>query len=135
MFKLDERIENSTVQLGMMGISRVLLSKDANYPWVLLIPEIEGATEMHELTQEQQQDVTKAMTFVSTILKDYFKADKMNVANLGNIVSQLHIHVVARFEGDLAWPDPIWGHSPAKEYEQQKFETLCKDLKTVLKLN
>ena len=135
MFKLDERIESSTVELGKMGISRVLLSKDANYPWVLLIPEIEGATEVHELSEEQQQDVTKSMTFVSTKMKEHFKADKMNVANIGNIVSQLHIHVVARFEGDLAWPDPIWGHSPATAYEPQKFEDLCKNLKEVLELN
>lgn len=134
MFELNATIANDTVELGKIGISRVLLLKDSNYPWVMLVPEVANLTELHQLEESQLQDVMNSVSFVSKKMKDFYNADKMNIANIGNIVSQLHIHVVARFEGDKAWPGPIWGHSPWELYSPEKLEETKLQLQELLNL-
>jgi diadenosine tetraphosphate (Ap4A) HIT family hydrolase len=134
MFKLDERIANDTVELGKIDFIKVLLSKDSNYPWVILVPEAENATEIHHLDTDQQTKLIKTIADISKILEENFKADKINVGALGNVVSQLHIHIVVRYKQDIAWPNPIWGKHPVQQYNQQDLALMQQGLKQILNL-
>jgi diadenosine tetraphosphate (Ap4A) HIT family hydrolase len=134
MFQLDERLQNDTVELGSIGINKILLANDSQYPWIILVPQIENVSELYHLNAEQQQETLQTISFIGQKMEEHFKADKMNIANIGNIVKQLHIHIVARFEKDLAWPAPIWGKAPMKRYEKSELEELCSTLQSVLNL-
>ena len=117
-FELDSQLASDTVELGQLGLSRVLLMKDANYPWVILVPERPAITELYELAEVDQLKLIGEITALSQGMKQIFSADKMNVANLGNMVPQLHIHIIARFRNDPAWPGPVWGAVERKAYEE-----------------
>jgi diadenosine tetraphosphate (Ap4A) HIT family hydrolase len=116
-FKLDERLASDSSYVCSLGISQVRLSNDSRYPWLILIPEVDKIFEVDELSIEQQLDVLAASNKVSRALKQCFKPHKLNIACLGNIVKQLHIHHVARFEYDETWPSPIWGQGVSVVYE------------------
>ena len=117
-FELDAQLANDTVELGQLGLSRVLLMKDANYPWIILVPERLAITELYELDEDDQLTLMSEITALTQGMKQIFSADKMNVANLGNMVPQLHIHLIARFKNDPAWPGPVWGAVERKAYEE-----------------
>lgn len=134
MFKLDARLENDTIELGNIEFIKVLMSKDSNYPWLILVPEIANATELFDLDAQQQQLLMQTITKISKDMQVEFSADKINVGALGNVVKQLHIHIVARFETDIAWPGPIWGQHPAKPYTQEQLETQINKMKEMLGL-
>lgn len=134
MFKLDDRLENDTIELGNIEFIKVLMSKDSNYPWLILVPEIADATELFDLDAQQQQLLMQTITKISKDMQVEFSADKINVGALGNVVKQLHIHIVARFETDIAWPGPIWGQHPAKPYTQEQLETQINKMKEMLGL-
>lgn len=134
MFKLDDRLANDTIELGSIGFNKVLLSKDSNYPWIILVPSINDLTEIHELTEDKQIELMQTITKLSAKLKETFGADKINVGALGNVVKQLHIHIVVRYEEDIAWPGPIWGKHPSKAYAQEDLTILAAGLKSVLEL-
>lgn len=131
MFTLDPRLEQDTLHLGEFPLSRVLLMNDARYPWVILVPRVVGLTECFQLNQSDQKQLTKESNFVAQSLKELVQADKMNVAALGNVVSQLHIHHVARYQADETWPAPIWGKGDAIPYTEQEREAICEQLKTI----
>ena len=134
MFELHPQLAADTVVLGRLPLSLVLLVKDANYPWVILVPEREDITEIHQLeTQDQQQLMTESCD-VSKALQGHFSGDKMNVAALGNMVPQLHLHHVVRYKTDGAWPGPIWGVQPAKGYSGAALQSLQGELKELLGL-
>jgi len=116
MVELHPQLQKDTVHLVRLELSDVYLQTDANYPWLVLVPQLEGAREIHKLSPEDQQQLMKEISFVSERLEALTGADKMNVAMLGNMVPQLHIHIVARFIGDPAWPGPIWGIVERKPY-------------------
>ena len=134
MFKLDARLENDTIELGNIEFIKVLMSKDSNYPWLILVPEIADATELFDLDAQQQQLLMQTITKISKDMQVEFSADKINVGALGNVVKQLHIHIVARFETDIAWPGPIWGQHPATPYHEQDLAILAQGLKQVLEI-
>ena len=134
MFKLDARLENDTIELGKIEFIKVLMSKDSNYPWLILVPEIADATELFDLDAQQQQLLMQTITKISKDMQVEFSADKINVGALGNVVKQLHIHIVARFETDIAWPGPIWGQHPAKPYTQEQLEAQINKMKEMLGL-
>ena len=134
MFKLDARLENDTIELGNIEFIKVLMSKDSNYPWLILVPEIADATELFDLDAQQQQLLMQTITKISKDMQVEFSADKINVGALGNVVKQLHIHIVARFETDIAWPGPIWGQHPAKPYTQDQLENQINKMKEMLGL-
>lgn len=117
-FELDSQLASDTVELGLLGLSRVLLMKDANYPWIILVPERPAITELYELDEGDQLTLMREIAMLSQGMKQVFSADKMNVANLGNMVPQLHIHLIARFKNDPAWPGPMWGAVERKPYEE-----------------
>ena len=129
-FELDKRLANSSVLIAQADFIQIRLSKDARYPWVLLVPEINDISEMYELSQEQQYKVLAVSNLVSKALTEVFSPDKLNIAAIGNIVKQLHIHHVARFEYDEAWPAPIWGLGEEKAYAPEIFServaSICK---------
>ncbi len=98
--------------LGRLGLSWVLLMDDMRYPWFVLVPDTDGVTEWHELPVEQQQALLLECLQLAEPLKPVLGADKVNIAALGNVVPQLHVHVVFRCQDDPAWPGPVWGHGP-----------------------
>ncbi|WP_434154475.1 HIT domain-containing protein [Pseudomonas sp. JZ134] len=131
MFDLDERLGADTVEVSDLPLCKLLLMKDANYPWLILVPRRSNISEVFELSLEDQMQLMKESSYVAQRLKDYTQAAKINVATLGNIVKQLHIHIVARFEEDLAWPGPVWGKRPAKAYSESELEKCLNDLKSL----
>lgn len=131
MFDLDERLGADTVEVSDLPLCKLLLMKDANYPWLILVPRRSNISEVFELSLEDQIQLMREASHVAQRLKDYTYAAKINVATLGNIVKQLHIHVVARFEEDLAWPGPVWGKGPAKAYSESELEKCLSDLKSL----
>lgn len=131
-FVLDPQLETSTVVVGHFPLSLVLLSKDANYPWCLLVPKRSDLTEMHHLTDDDRKQFAHESGYLSEVMVSLFAPDKMNMAALGNQVPQLHIHHVARFKDDAAWPNPIWGQVAAKEYEQDELQSRVSRLRSAL---
>lgn len=126
MFQLHPRLAADTFHLGDFPLCRVLLMNDAQYPWLVLVPRRADLREVHELTEADQQQLLRESSWVSRQLNEALQAEKMNVANLGNVVSQLHWHVVARFVDDPAWPAPIWGRNPVVPYtDEERRETLA----------
>ena len=116
MFKLDERLFKDTVVLGDFTLCRVLLMNDSRYPWLILVPRRAGISELFELKMAEQQQLWQETSHVGQVLKDVFQADKINIATLGNVVKQLHMHVVVRMQDDAAWPAPVWGNGAAQAY-------------------
>lgn len=118
MFQLHSRLASDSVLIGEFDLSLVLLSKDANYPWVILVPKCEGISEIHHLTVDDQHQLMLESCRTAKAMVALFAPDKMNVASLGNLVPQLHVHHVARYQQDCAWPGPVWGAKPAQAYSE-----------------
>src|SRR5690554_57936 len=116
MFKLDERLLKDTVALGDLALCRVLLMNDSRYPWLILVPRCADMSEVFQLSAAEQQQLWQETSHVGQVLKDVFQADKINIATLGNVVKQLHMHVVVRMQDDAAWPAPVWGNGAARAY-------------------
>jgi len=119
MFQLDPRLESSTLLLGAFPLSLLLLSKDANYPWCILVPQREDVREIYQLNETDRRQLLDESCLVAETLNKLFAADKINVAAIGNMVPQLHLHHVVRFKTDAAWPGPVWGAVAAEPYAQQ----------------
>ncbi|MFZ1414760.1 MAG: HIT family protein [Defluviicoccus sp.] len=132
MFELDPRLRQDTIPLGGLVLSRLLLMNDATFPWLILVPAEPDIREIHELAQAQQMQLMAEITAISGLMAEIFKPDKINVAALGNVVPQLHVHVIARFRSDAAWPDPVWGRVPAKPYEKGDAERLLDAIRSRL---
>lgn len=118
MFKLHPVLEADSFWVGRFGLSQVRLINDANYPWVLLVPEREDVTEIHQLSPADRALLIEESALVSGKLAALFHADKMNVAAIGNVVPQLHVHHVVRYKTDPAWPAPVWGRLPPRPYSE-----------------
>jgi len=116
MFQLDARLAQDTTPVTSFALSRVLLMNDARYPWLILVPARDGLSELHDLNASDQALLNDESIRVSRAMTELFTPEKINVGALGNIVRQLHIHIVARRTDDPAWPGPVWGHSPAVPY-------------------
>ena len=108
MFQLDERFKN-LLSIGELPGSLAFLFPDSDNPWCVLIPPVENVREIHQLNEERQVLLLKDITRVSQFMEKEFLPTKINVGVLGNIVPQLHVHIICRFENDRAWPGPIWG--------------------------
>jgi diadenosine tetraphosphate (Ap4A) HIT family hydrolase len=132
VFDLDPRLQEDTYVLGDFPLCRLLLSKDANYPWFILVPRRADISELFQLDDNDKQQLWEETTALAETLKDSFAADKMNVATLGNVVAQLHMHVIVRRRNDPAWPAPVWGNKPATAYTVEQLVEIRKRLATVL---
>src|SRR5688500_4476024 len=115
-FVLDARLEADTFAICRLELSRLLQMNDARHPWVMLVPEKVDAVELVDLSAEELHRLADEIRTVSLAMRELFHPDKLNVAALGNVVPQLHVHVVARFHDDAHWPRPVWGNSPAPPY-------------------
>jgi len=128
MIQLHPQLEKDCIILGEFSLCSLLLLNDANYPWFILLPNREGITEIYQLAEkDQQQLLTESMLFCSC-LKQVFKPDKLNIAALGNVVPQLHIHHIVRYTTDACWPAPVWGAVSATPYNNMQLENIKKQL-------
>jgi len=122
-FKIDPRLEADSFHISTVDGCQVRLMNDARYPWILLIPEAPNASELFDLPPSQADKVMALATRLGEQMKNKFSADKVNIAALGNVVKQLHIHIIARYENDQAWPNPVWGigtASPLTDEDKHK---------------
>ncbi|MDP3844948.1 MAG: HIT domain-containing protein [Pseudomonas sp.] len=132
MFSLDPRLQQDTLVVGDFALCRLLLMNDAQFPWFILVPRREEISELFQLDADDQRLLWQETTALAETLKDTFAADKMNVATLGNMVSQLHMHVIVRRREDAAWPAPVWGKLPAQPYNAEQLAPVLAKLRMVL---
>ncbi|MDR6233027.1 HIT family protein [Pseudomonas oryzihabitans] len=119
MFQLDSRLAGDTLEVASLRLCRVLLLNDRRYDWLVLVPHREGVTEFLDLAPDDQQQLWQEVTLVAQVLRNAQPGYKLNVGALGNVVRQLHVHLVLRCEEDPAWPGPVWGHSPREPYADE----------------
>jgi diadenosine tetraphosphate (Ap4A) HIT family hydrolase len=131
MFQLHERLASDTVKVGSFTLCEVLLMNDAHYPWIILVPGREGISEIHQLNERDQTQLLKESVFVAGKMQVHYQADKMNIAALGNVVPQLHIHHIARYTKDMAWPKPVWGFQAALAYDAVEMEVTLASLRAL----
>ena len=128
MIELHPQLKKDSVQLGEFTLCALLLINDSNYPWFILLPNRKNISEIHQLTYQDQQQLFTESMFFCQCLEDIFHPDKLNIAALGNIVPQLHIHHIARFKEDACWPAPVWGSTAAIPYTERQLENIKKQL-------
>jgi diadenosine tetraphosphate (Ap4A) HIT family hydrolase len=129
-WSLHPQLEHDTTAIGDLPLSRLLLHNDANYPWLLLVPRRAGASEIIDLDEADQAQLLNEIARVSRALKGATACHKLNIAAIGNVVPQLHIHVVARRRDDPAWPRPVWGAVPARIYDAAACDRLVAALRS-----
>ncbi|WP_269584354.1 HIT domain-containing protein [Roseibium sp. Sym1] len=128
-FDLNPRLEGDSYFVADLPLCTVRLMKDANYPWLLLVPRRSDMVELIDLDEADQQQLMREIAQASTCLRRVTDCEKLNVGALGNQVSQLHVHVIARFREDAAWPGPVWGVVPPLAYDPDKAENLIEQLR------
>ena len=131
-FELDPRLAADTFLVGVTPFSQVLLMNDARYPWLILVPRRSDVTEPFELSGTDQAQLWQESMRLGEAMKVHFAADKINIAALGNQVAQLHVHHIARFHADDAWPGPVWGVGSAVPYSDPALEVLKGELRSLL---
>jgi len=119
---LHPQLARDTMELGDLALSRVLITKDANYPWLLVVPRRPGIVEIIDLDEVEQAQLMVEIARVSRALKAVTQCDKINVAALGNAVPQLHVHVIARRKTDKAWPKPVWGAAEPLDHDEAELD-------------
>ncbi|TGN41467.1 HIT domain-containing protein [Marinobacter confluentis] len=117
-FVLHEKLEADTIPLGHSQLCEVRLMNDSQLPWVLLVPRVADIREIYQLPKQQQMRLAEESSLLGEGMMDAFSGDKFNVAALGNMVPQLHLHHIVRFEGDPAWPGPVWGKLTPEPYDE-----------------
>ena len=131
-FTLDPRLTADSHAIGALPFSELLLMDDARYPWVILVPRIAGARELIDLDEGDQRLLLGEIDRVARALESLLHPDKLNIAALGNVVPQLHVHLVARFTDDAAWPRPVWGIGEPVRYEAGAREARIAQLRSTL---
>jgi diadenosine tetraphosphate (Ap4A) HIT family hydrolase len=124
-FILNERLAAGGIEIARMHRCRILLKNEANFPWFILVPEVpEGIEDLHQLDEETFSDVMEGMRKVSRFVENHFRPEKLNVACIGNMVRQMHIHVVGRSTGDPAWPGVVWAFDGKRKYPEGEAEEI-----------
>jgi diadenosine tetraphosphate (Ap4A) HIT family hydrolase len=131
-FTLDPQLERDAVPVAELPLTRVLLNDDANYPWLILVPRRPGKVELIDLDEADRAALWREIAAASGALKRLTRCHKLNVAQLGNQVAQLHIHVIARETTDAAWPSPVWGKAPRKPYDTTARDKLVSNLRRLI---
>ena len=127
-FELHERLAADTVLVTDLALCRVLLMNDRRFPWLILVPRRPGLRDFDDVAGAEKADFHAEIDLASAVLREATGAEKMNVAALGNMVPQLHVHVIARFAGDAAWPGPVWGVGQADPYQPDEAKGLVSRL-------
>ncbi|MES0875209.1 HIT family protein [Sinimarinibacterium thermocellulolyticum] len=133
-FELDPRLAADTLPVGDGPLCRVLLMNDQRYPWVILVPRVAGVTELYQLTSAQQRQLLDESMRLGERLMAHFAGHKLNVAALGNVVAQLHVHHIVRYRDDAAWPAPVWGRHPPQPYGAEGAQARVAELRRLLDL-
>ena len=128
-FTLHRQLEADTAFITDLPLSRMLLINDSHYPWIVLVPRRANATEIYKLNHSDQTQLLSESAQVCRVMEVLFSPDKMNVAAIGNMVPQLHLHHVARFTSDIAWPAPVWGFAPSAAYDAKILESTVKRIR------
>lgn len=124
-FELHERLAADTFLVTDLALCRVLLMNDRRFPWLILVPRRAGLRDFDDVAGAEKADFHAEIDLASAVLREAVNAEKMNVAALGNMVPQLHVHVIARYAGDSAWPGPVWGVGQAEAYEPDEAKGLA----------
>lgn len=132
-FELDPRLAADCIVLGDFPLSRLLLMNDSQYPWFILVPRRVGVTEIYHLSPDERIQLMAESAELAEVIADSFAARKMNIATLGNVVPQLHLHHVARQENDPAWPGPVWGKHPPKPYARAQIDEIRTRMESLLR--
>jgi len=131
-FELHTQLAADTAFVTDAPLCRVLLMNDANFPWLILVPRRAGLRDYHNLSPDDLAVANDEIVKASRVLTALYKPDKINVAAMGNMVPQLHIHVIARFTDDVAWPKPVWGVAPAEPYMPEALEARLDELRRAI---
>ncbi len=129
VFKIDSRLKNDCIQLGQLHNIHLLLMNNSLVPWFILVPETDQI-EICDLPDELKQRVYKTIDILSLFIKTHYEIDKLNLGAVGNVVSQLHIHVVGRRKDDYCWPNVVWGTNEKQSYEPKEITQIIENLKT-----
>jgi diadenosine tetraphosphate (Ap4A) HIT family hydrolase len=132
MAALHPQLAKDCLLLGHFPLCRLLLMNDTNYPWFILVPNRDDVSEIYQLEDADQALLIRESSSLSACLMQVFKGDKLNVAALGNIVPQLHIHHIVRYKNDSAWPGPVWGKVPAEPYTQEQLVAITQQVLSAL---
>jgi len=125
---IHAQLQADCLLIGRFPLCHLLLSRDANYPWCILVPDREDITEIHQLSDTEQQQLIRESSQLARALVTAFSPDKLNIAALGNIVPQLHLHHIVRYRNDPAWPAPVWGRVAPRPYGERQLATLLEQL-------
>lgn len=128
-FQLDVRLNADTLPVTELGLCSVRLMNDARWPWLMLVPRVAGAGEVHDLPHDDQIHLAQETALVAKALKHVTQCEKINSAAIGNIVRQLHVHVIARSQGDANWPGPVWGFGTKSLYNADEAESLIASIR------
>ncbi|ODT56608.1 MAG: histidine triad (HIT) protein [Methylobacterium sp. SCN 67-24] len=131
-FALDSRLDTDSEPLMWLGLCELRIMNDNRWPWLILVPQRPGIEELHDLTPLDQAMLTFESNMVAHALKRSTGCTKINTGALGNIVRQLHIHVIARTEGDAGWPGPVWGHGVREPYRRDDLHRFAESIKAAL---
>ena len=134
-FSLDPRLAADTHAVGELSLSRLLLMDDARFPWLILVPRIAGARELLDLDEADRRSLLTELSDLGRVLETLLHPDKLNIAALGNVVPQLHVHVIARYTSDATWPQPVWGHGERIAYDPAARDARIAELRDALKDN
>jgi diadenosine tetraphosphate (Ap4A) HIT family hydrolase len=126
MFEIHPQLQQDCITLGKLELCHLLLMNDANFPWFILVPEREEVSEIFQLNEQDQQQLLEESSRLAKHISKVFDADKLNIAALGNMVPQLHIHHIVRFRTDVCWPRPVWGQQQARPYSPDELENIRK---------
>lgn len=135
MIQLHPRLEKDSILLGEFSLSTLLLLNDANYPWFALVPNRHDIREIYQLSEADQQQLLKESMYFCHCLEQVFTPDKLNIAAIGNVVPQLHIHHIARYTNDACWPAPVWGAITAMPYHRQQVDDIKQQLAAWFDMN
>ncbi|HEY0223252.1 MAG TPA: HIT family protein, partial [Pseudolabrys sp.] len=134
VWSLDPRLAADTDPVGDLALTRVLLANDANYPWLILVPRMAGVTEITDLDPNEQVQLLGEIDAAARALKAVTEYEKLNIAALGNVVAQLHVHIIGRRHADAAWPKPVWGAAAPAVYVPAARDGLIGALRRALKM-
>jgi diadenosine tetraphosphate (Ap4A) HIT family hydrolase len=133
-FELHPRLKQDCISIGRFDLCLLLMMNDSQFPWFILVPEKAGIKEIYQLAKPDQHTLLDESSYLAENLAAYYNADKMNIAAIGNLVPQLHIHHIVRYQSDKAWPDPVWGKLAAIPYTPQQIADNVTRIKERLRL-
>ena len=131
-FELHPRLRQDCLEIGNFPLCRLLVMNERRYPWFILVPQRSAVSEIFQLSAGDQQQLLRESSFLARTLAGEFVADKLNIAAIGNLVPQLHVHHIVRYRGDAAWPAPVWGRFEPENYQANELNQLKQRLRIAL---